>query len=171
MKSYIRSIILHYLFKSPGYPIYESMVSYYGGIGKPYRFLETEKGFCLDLDYLKKLISNKTRFFIYNNHQNPMAIQSSDEEMKELASLCIKNNLLVLSDEAYFHLVYEGTSKSIVSLEGMQERTVILYTYSKTFSMTGWRLGAAIGPKWIIDGINKLNVNDEGCTTNFIQVT
>jgi len=89
--------------------------------------------------------------------------------MAAIAKFCVENDLLVLSDEAYFSLVFDGTPKSIVSLPGMYERTVILHTYSKTFSMTGWRLGAAVGPEWIINSITKLNVNDEGCTTNFIQ--
>ena len=76
---------------------------------------------------------------------------------------------MVLSDEAYFDIRYEGESKSIASLPGMQERTVLLYTFSKKFSMAGWRLGASIGPKEVIDVIAKLNVNDESCTNHFIQ--
>ncbi len=90
--------------------------------------------------------------------------------MAELANICIEHNLLCLSDEAYFDLVFDGKkSKSIVSLPGMLERTVILYTFSKSYSMTGWRLGAAVGPESIINAINKLNTNDESCTTHFIQ--
>ena len=83
--------------------------------------------------------------------------------------LCKKHDLFVLSDEAYFDIVYGGVGRSITSLAGMQERTVILYTFSKRFAMTGWRLGAAIGPKEIVDQISKLNVNDESCTNHFVQ--
>ena len=83
--------------------------------------------------------------------------------------MAIKHNLIVLSDEAYFDMRYEGKSQSIASLPGMKERTVILYTFSKKFAMTGWRLGAAIGPKEIIDVIAKLNVNNESCSNHFIQ--
>ncbi len=135
--------------------------------------------------------------------------------MAEIAKICVDNNLLVLSDEAYFDMLYDNATgmrpstlfqcniislrsppspkqtknlqiylcvfatelnishtdsgKSIVSLPHMKERTVILYTFSKSFAMTGWRLGAAIGPEWIINMINKLNTNDESCTTHFIQ--
>lgn len=158
------------LYPSPGYPIYESQIQYLGGVKKPYIYRETSNGFELDLEYLKSLITPKTRIFIYNNYSNPTAIASSDEEMAELARICIEHNLLCLSDEAYFDLVYDGKqSKSIVALPGMLGRTVILYTFSKSYAMTGWRLGAAVGPVKIIDAINKLNTNDESCTTHFIQ--
>jgi len=90
--------------------------------------------------------------------------------MLEIAKIANEHDLLVLSDEAYFNIIYENVKgKSIVALPGMHERTLILYTYSKSWSMTGWRLGAAIGPQWIINLINKLNTNDESCTTHFIQ--
>lgn len=158
------------LYPSPGYPIYESQINYLGGVCKPYTFIENEDGFAFNLPYLRSLITPKTRVFIYNNYSNPMGIASSDSEMAELAQMCIDHDLVVLSDEAYFDLVYDGKpSKSIASLPGMKERTVILYTYSKSYAMTGWRLGAAIGPTHIINMINKFNTNDESCTTQFIQ--
>jgi len=157
------------LYPSPGYPIYESMIRYLGGVPVPYSYNETEAGFTLDLNRVKALVTPKTSVFIYNNFQNPMGACSSDQEMQEIANFCISHNLWVLSDEAYFDIVYDTPSKSIVSLEGMQSRTVILHTYSKSFCMTGWRLGAAIGPQEIIAHINRLNTNDEACTTHFIQ--
>jgi len=157
------------LYPSPGYPIYESQINYFGGVLKPYRYVETKKGFELDLDYLKSQYTPKTKILVYNNYQNPIGIMSSDEEMKAIAEFCVEHDLLVLSDEAYFAMIYDIEPKSIVALPGMKERTVILHTYSKSFSMTGWRLGAAVGPEWIISSISKLNTNDEACTTNFIQ--
>jgi len=157
------------LYPSPGYPIYESQINYLEGQLKPYRYIENDKGFVLDIEYLKQQYTPKTRVLIYNNYQNPMGVSSSDEEMKAVAEFCVEKDLLVLSDEAYFDMVYDQTPKSIVSLPGMQERTVILHTYSKSFAMTGWRLGAAVGPEWIISSITKLNTNGEACTTNFIQ--
>lgn len=157
------------LYPSPGYPIYESMVEFLGGVSKPYIYNETDEGFKLDLDHLKSLITPKTKILIYNNYQNPMGVTSSDEEMEELAKLAVEHDLYVLSDEAYFDMTYGIEPKSIVSLPGMQERSVILYTFSKKFAMTGWRLGAAIGPKEIIQHIDKINTNDEACTTHFIQ--
>ena len=157
------------LYPNPGYPIYESQIEYQGGIAVPYGYLETETGFNLDLEAIKNSITPKTQAIIYNNFQNPNSAESSDKEMEELAELCIKHDLWVLSDEAYFEIQYSGSPRSIVSLPGMRERTVILYTCSKRFAMTGWRLGAAIGPRNAIDIISKFNTNIESCTTHFIQ--
>jgi aspartate/methionine/tyrosine aminotransferase len=110
-----------------------------------------------------------SKILIYNNYQNPTGASSPKEEMKELASLVVKHDLFVLSDEAYFEIRYSGESVSITSLPGMAERTVILYTFSKKFAMTGWRLGAAVGPAKFIEYISKINVNDESCSNHFIQ--
>ena len=98
-----------------------------------------------------------------------MSAESSEKEMHDIAQIAIENDLWVLSDEAYFEIIYEGDAKSIVSIPGMKERTVILYTFSKKFAMTGWRVGGSIGPKDIIKRIAKFNVNAESCTTHFIQ--
>ena len=157
------------LFPNPGYPIYESQIEFQGGIAVPYGFIETDRGFELDIEAVRAAISDKTRVLIYNNYQNPNGAQSTAFEMEQLATLAIENDLSVLSDDAYFEIQYEGRPRSIVSLPGMKDRTVILYTCSKRFAMTGWRLGAAIGPKAVIDVINKLNTNVESCTTHFIQ--
>jgi aspartate/methionine/tyrosine aminotransferase len=157
------------LFPTPGYPIYESQVEYLGGIGQPYRYKQTATGFAIDLDHLRGQITAATKVLIYNDLQNPLGCQSSPDEMKALADLAVQHNLWVLSDEAYFEMRYSGTSTSIASLPGMRERTVILYTFSKKFAMTGWRLGAAIGPDEVIAQIAKINTNDESCTTHFVQ--
>ncbi|MEP7201552.1 MAG: aminotransferase class I/II-fold pyridoxal phosphate-dependent enzyme [Ilumatobacteraceae bacterium] len=157
------------LFPTPGYPIYESQVEYLGGVGQPYRYNQTATGFAIDLDHLRGQISADTKVLIYNNLQNPLGCESSLDEMRALAELAIEHNLWVLSDEAYFEMRYSGTSTSIASLPGMRERTVILYTFSKKFAMTGWRLGAAIGPDELIAQITKINTNDESCTTHFVQ--
>ena len=157
------------LYPNPGYPIYESQIEYQGGIAVPYGYKETKSGFSLDMEAIKHAITPKTRALIYNNFQNPNSAESSPEEMAELAALCIRHDLWVLSDEAYFEIQYDGSPQSIVSLPGMQERSIILYTCSKRFAMTGWRLGAAIGPKSVIDIISKFNTNIESCTTHFIQ--
>ena len=157
------------LFPTPGYPIYESQVEYFGGVGQPYRYNQTATGFAIDLDHLRSQITPATKVLIYNNLQNPLGSESSLDEMKSLAELAIQHNLWVLSDEAYFEMRYSGTSTSIASLPGMREHTVILYTFSKKFAMTGWRLGAAIGPDELIAQIIKINTNDESCTTHFVQ--
>ncbi|MBK5332000.1 MAG: aminotransferase class I/II-fold pyridoxal phosphate-dependent enzyme [Ilumatobacteraceae bacterium] len=157
------------LFPTPGYPIYESQVEYFGGVGQPYRYDQTATGFAIDLGHLRSQITPASKVLIYNNLQNPLGSESSIDEMKSLAELAIQHNLWVLSDEAYFEMRYSGTSTSIASLPEMRERTVILYTFSKKFAMTGWRLGAAIGPDELIAQIVKINTNDESCTTHFVQ--
>jgi len=106
---------------------------------------------------------------VLNDLQNPTGAECSQAERNALAELVLRHNLYVLCDEAYFDIRYDGRSTSFVSLPGMAERCVILYTFSKKFAMTGWRLGAAIGPKPIIDVIAKINVNDESCANHFIQ--
>jgi len=157
------------LYPSPGYPIYESQIEFLGGIPKPYRYLEGDSTFTIDLDMLKRQITPRTRILVLNDLQNPTGAECSAAERESLAELALQHDLYVLSDEAYFDIRYEGHSTSIVSLPGMAERCVILYTFSKKFAMTGWRLGASIGPKPIIDVITKLNVNDESCANHFIQ--
>ena len=157
------------LYPNPGYPIYESQIEYQGGVAVPYGYLETDQGFALDLDALKATISDRTTALIYNNYQNPNGAESTRGEMEALAELALANDLWVLSDDAYYEIQYSGEPISIVNIPGMQERTVILYTCSKRFAMTGWRLGAAIGPRAVMDVISKLNTNAESCTTHFIQ--
>jgi aspartate/methionine/tyrosine aminotransferase len=157
------------LYPTPGYPIYESQIEYLGGVAQPYRYIETPTGFAIDIAQLRSQLTPATTVLIYNNLQNPLGCESSADEMAALARLAVENDLWVLSDEAYFEMRYSGTSTSIASLPGMHERTVILYTFSKKFAMTGWRLGAAIGPEDVIAQITKINTNDESCTTHFVQ--
>lgn len=156
------------LYPNPGYPIYESQIDYYGGRALPYRYHETATGFGIDLEQLREL-APRARVLIYNNLQNPLGCESTSEEMAEIARIAIEHDLMVLSDEAYFEMRYSGTSTSIASLPGMAERTVILYTFSKKFAMTGWRLGCAVAPVPVADQIAKINTNDESCTAHFVQ--
>jgi aspartate/methionine/tyrosine aminotransferase len=157
------------LYPNPGYPIYESQIDFHGGVEVPYGYKEGSDGFVLDMEAIRKGIQAGGKILIYNNYQNPTGASSPKEEMEELARLAVKNDLFVLSDEAYFDIRYSGEPMSIASLPGMAERTVILYTFSKRFAMTGWRLGAAIGPAKFIEHISKINVNDESCSNHFIQ--
>jgi aspartate/methionine/tyrosine aminotransferase len=157
------------LYPSPGYPIYESQIEFHGGVAKPYGYVPGADDFELDWDSLERQVSPHTRLLLFNNLQNPTGAESSPEELERLAGFVLAHDLLVLSDEAYWDIRYAGTSRSLASLPGMAERTVILYTFSKKFAMTGWRLGAAIGPRWIVDVIARLNVNDESCSNHFVQ--
>ncbi len=157
------------LYPNPGYPIYESQIEFHGGAGVPYGYKEARDGFVLDMEAIRKGVQAGAKILIYNNYQNPTGASSPPEEMEELASLAVKNDLFVLSDEAYFEIRYSGKPMSIASFPGMADRTVILYTFSKKFAMTGWRLGAAVGPAKFIEHISKINVNDESCSNHFIQ--
>jgi aspartate/methionine/tyrosine aminotransferase len=157
------------LYPNPGYPIYESQIEFHGGVAVPYSYLEGEHGFVIDLDALEAAITPKTRLLIVNDLQNPMGAECSAAELGRLAELALRHDLTVLCDEAYFDIRYSGASASLASLPGMVERSVILYTFSKRFAMTGWRLGAAIGPREVIEVIAKLNTNDESCPNHFIQ--
>ena len=157
------------LYPNPGYPIYESQIEFNGGVAVPYSYVEGERNFVINLDTLRRRITPRTRILILNDLQNPTGAESSVREMQMLADMVLEHDLYVLSDEAYFDIRYEGRSRSFVSLPGMAERCVLLYTFSKRFAMTGWRLGAAIGPKPVIDAIAKLNVNQESCSNHFIQ--
>jgi len=157
------------LYPNPGYPIYESQIEFHGGKGLPYSYLEGKSNFEFDMDMIEDQITPNTKILILNDLQNPTGAECSTAEMEKLAEIVRKHDLWVLCDEAYFDIRYEGKSTSFASLPGMSERCVILYTFSKKFAMTGWRLGAAIGPKDIIDVIAKINVNDESCSNHFIQ--
>jgi len=157
------------LYPNPGYPIYESQIEFNGGVAVPYCYTEGERNFLFDFDSIERGITDKTRLLILNDLQNPMGAECSIEEHERLAELVRKHNLYVLADEAYFDMRYSGKSTSFVEQPGMAERTVVLYTFSKKFAMTGWRLGASIGPKEIVDVIAKINVNDESCSNHFIQ--
>jgi aspartate/methionine/tyrosine aminotransferase len=149
------------LYPNPGYPIYESQIEFHGGKAVPYGYIEGQDNFDIDTDMLADRITPRTKLLVLNDLQNPTGAECSKKELEKIAELVLKHNLYVLCDEAYFDIRYGGQSQSLVSLPGMQERCVILHTFSKKFAMTGWRLGATIGPKEIIDVIIKLNVNEE----------
>ena len=157
------------LYPNPGYPIYESQIEFYGGIAHPYGYVNTKDGLRLDFDAIESGIKKGGKHIFYNNYNNPTGASSPDEEIQRLANLVINNDMFLISDDAYFDTLYEGTPKSIASLPGMYDRTLTMYTFSKKFAMTGWRLGGAIGPKAVIDQITRLNINMESCTTHFIQ--
>ena len=157
------------LFPDPGYPIYESQIEFNGGVALPYGYAPGARDFELDLEAMEAAVSPRTRLLIFNDLQNPTGAQSSPAELERVAELALRHDLFVLCDEAYWDIRYSGQSRSLASLPGMAERSVILYTFSKKFAMTGWRLGAAIGPQEIIDVITKLNVNDESCANHFVQ--
>ncbi|GAA1555193.1 pyridoxal phosphate-dependent aminotransferase [Brevibacterium picturae] len=157
------------LYPNPGFPIYESQIEYLGGTALPYRYVPTADGFAIDLDHLRASIDENTTAIIYNDLQNPISAESTDAEREAIAAIAQEFDLWVLSDEAYFEMRYKGRSKSIAALDGMRERTVILYTFSKKFAMTGSRLGCAVASRQIAEAISTMNTNDESCTTHYVQ--
>ena len=157
------------LYPNPGFPIYESQIEFHGGVAVPYGTVPGDGNFTFDLEGLEAAITEKTRLLIVNDLHNPTSAECTAEDRRRLAELAVKYDLAVLVDEAYFDIRYEGDSASLVSEPGMAERSVILYTFSKKFAMTGWRLGAALGPVKMLDVIGKLNVNDESCSNHFVQ--
>ncbi len=157
------------LYPNPGYPIYESQIEFYRGIACPYGYVNTPEGLRLDFNAIEEGIKKGAKHIFYNNYNNPTGASSPDNEIERLANLVVENDMFLISDDAYFDTLYDGTPKSIASLPRMYERTLTMYTFSKKFAMTGWRLGGAIGPEEIIEQITRLNVNMESCTTHFVQ--
>ena len=158
------------LYPNPGYPIYESQVDFLGGRGQPYTYTVEEERFRIDRDSIQRAVDDTTRVLIVNAQHNPTGADAGEAELEWLAELARERDLWVLSDDPYIDIRYAGSSHSIVEYEGMRERTVIGYTFSKKYAMTGWRLGAAVGPARVVDIITKINTNDESCTNHFVQV-
>ena len=136
------------LYPNPGFPIYSSLIGHFGGRPVPYTYRETSAGFGIDLEGLERAITARTRLLILNDPHNPSGAECTPEQLERIAELVLEHDLMVLCDEAYFDVRLDGgTSRSLASLPGMQERCVILFTFAKRYAMGGWRLGAAIGPQ------------------------
>mgnify|MGYP003325285316 FL=1 len=137
------------IYPNPGFPIYESMINYSGGTPIPMKLEET-KDFNANIDDLRKLITNKTKMMIINSPNNPCGSVTTKDDLKQIAEIAIENNLIVLSDEIYKDMYYEGEHYSITKFNGMKERTIILDGFSKSYAMTGWRLGYGIFPDFLV---------------------
>ncbi len=158
------------IYPNPGFPIYESAIEFVGGKAVPLT-LKEEKDFRFDIAELKSLISNKTKLLIINSPENPTGGILTKEDIYQIAELAIKHDLLVLSDEIYSRIVYDGFEHfSIASIPGMQERTVILDGFSKAYAMTGWRLGYGVMPEELAKLVTQLQINSVSCTASFTQV-
>ena len=156
------------IFADPGFPIYESMIRFQGAtpVGIP---LVEERGFTLDLDVLESKLTPRTKLVVLNSPQNPTGGIIPAEDIRRLADMLRDRDVTVLSDEIYSRIVYDGQPVSIASMPGMQEKTVILDGFSKTYSMTGWRLGYGVMPERLVDATVKLMVNSNSCTASFTQ--
>ena len=157
------------IYPNPGFPIYESMIRFSGGVPVPIPLVE-ERGFSFDLDTLRNGLSAKTKLLILNSPQNPTGGLIPAEDIRAIADLVRNRDLMVLSDEIYSRIYYgDQAPVSIASLPGMLEKTVILDGFSKTYAMTGWRMGYGVMPEWLVDAVNKLMVNSNSCTASFTQ--
>jgi aspartate/methionine/tyrosine aminotransferase len=157
------------IYPNPGFPIYESMIQFLGATPVPIPLIE-ERSFSFDLNVLRDQLSDRTRMLILNSPQNPTGGVIPAEDIEEIASLVAERDLIVLSDEIYSRIYYTAESPvSIASLPGMKEKTIILDGFSKTYAMTGWRIGYGVMPEWLVDAVNKLMVNSNSCTASFTQ--
>lgn len=157
------------LYPNPGFPIYESVIKFAGGTAVPMPLLEVND-FRLDIDDLAKKINERTKLIIINSPANPTGGFLTKEDIERIADLVRGKNILVLSDEIYDRVVYEGTPLSIASLPGMKEQTIILDGFSKTYAMTGWRLGYGVMPVALAERVTQLMVNTNSCTAAFTQM-
>src|SRR5437773_892616 len=157
------------LYPNPGFPIYESMIRYIGGVPVPIRLLE-DKGFVLDVDQLVSRVSPKTRLIILNYPHNPTGGTIPEAGLRAIADVAAKHGVPVLADEIYSRILYDGTHVSIASLPGMEPLAIILDGFSKTYAMTGWRLGYGVMPAPMAQVVAKLQTNATSCTATFSQM-
>jgi len=156
------------IYPNPGFPIYESMIRFSGGVPVAVPLVE-ERGFSFDLDVLRDRLSPKTKMLVLNSPQNPTGGLIPPEDISAIADLVRDRDLMVLSDEIYSRIYYDKPPVSIASLPGMLEKTIILDGFSKTYAMTGWRMGYGVMPTWLVEAVNKLMVNSNSCTASFTQ--
>ncbi|MEA2675894.1 MAG: aspartate aminotransferase [Chloroflexota bacterium] len=157
------------IYPDPGFPIYESMTRYAGGTPVPLRLSE-DKDFRFDPDELRSLVTPKTKLIIFNSPHNPTGGVLTMSDLEAIAEVAREHDIVVMADEIYGRLVYQGEHHSIAKLPGMAERTIILDGFSKSYAMTGWRMGYAIVPPTLVDAYSKLIINSVSGTSAFQQV-
>jgi len=157
------------IYPNPGFPIYESMINYVGAKAVPIRLRE-DLEFRLDVDELAGLINDRTKLIILNSPQNPTGGVLEKKDIDDIARAIGDRNVMVLSDEIYSRLIFEGKHHSIMSIDGMKERTILLDGFSKTYAMTGWRMGYGVMRPDLAEHISRLMTNSNSCTASFTQV-
>jgi len=158
------------LYVNPGFPIYESVINFIGANPVPIPLLE-ERDFRLDPEYVKEKINKNTKMIILNSPENPTGGVLTRDDLKGIAdSIANRDDVLVLSDEVYSRSIYEGTHESIASIPGMKEKTILLDGFSKTYAMTGWRLGYGVMQKDLAQKVTQLMINSNSCTCAFTQM-
>ncbi len=156
------------LYPNPGFPIYESMINFVGAKAVPL-VLEEKRGFRFDVSQLKDKVSPRTRLVIINSPQNPTGGMLTREDLEVIAEVAKEHDLIVLSDEIYDRIIYEGEHVSFLSMPDVQDRTILLNGFSKTYAMTGWRLGYGVMPEELAVHITRLMTNSNSCTATFTQ--
>ena len=158
------------IYPNPGFPIYESMIEYMGGTAVPLQ-LNEETGYNADIDNLRSLITPRTKLLIVNSPNNPCGSVIPESDLEKIAAMAVENDLVVLADEIYKDMYYGGQKHvSITKFPGMRERTVILDGFSKSYAMTGWRLGYGVFPDFLVEPITRLMTNSVSCTSVFSQM-
>jgi aspartate/methionine/tyrosine aminotransferase len=157
------------IYPNPGFPIYESMINYMGGRAVPIALRE-ERDFSLDVKELASLITDRTKLIILNSPQNPTGGVLTKKDIFDVADAIGDRNILILSDEIYSRLIYEGEHFSIMSVPGFKERTILLDGFSKTYAMTGWRMGYGVMRADLATHMTRLMTNSNSCTASFTQV-
>jgi aspartate aminotransferase len=156
------------IYPNPGFPIFESVINFSGAKAVPLPLL-MEKEFRFDIDEFKKLVSPKTKLIVVNSPQNPTGGVLGWDELRAIAKVAIENDIMILSYEIYIRILYEGEFISITSIPGMLERTIILDGHSKTYAMTGWRLGYGVMPEELAAQVTRLMTNSNSCTAASTQ--
>jgi aspartate/methionine/tyrosine aminotransferase len=156
------------IYPNPGFPIYESVVQFLGARAIPMPLLE-ERGFSVDVDALEANLSSRTKMVVLNSPGNPTGGVIPRDDLARIARLLRDRDVLILSDEIYSRIFYDEAPESITQFDGMLEKTIVLDGFSKTYSMTGWRLGYGVMPRWLADAVNLLMVNSNSCTASFTQ--
>ncbi len=156
------------IYPNPGFPIYESVIDFIDAKAVPLPLRE-EVDFRFRIEDLQASISDRTKLVIINSPQNPTGGTLAKSDLEAIAELAIKHNFYVLTDEVYSRILYEGIHDSLISLPGMKERTILLEGHSKTYAMTGWRLGYGVAPTELADKITQLTINSNSCTATFTQ--
>jgi len=158
------------IYPNPGFPIYESMINYIGARALPIRLRE-DRDFGLDINELSSLISDRTKLVIINSPQNPTGGVLSKQDIRAIADVIGDRNIMVLSDEIYSRLIFAGNHHSIMSVPGFKERTILLDGFSKTYAMTGWRMGYGVMRPDLATHITRLMTNSNSCTASFTQIS
>ena len=157
------------IYPNPGFPIYQSMIEYVGAKAVPIRLRE-EMDFRLDIDELASLIHDRTKLIIVNSPQNPTGGVLTKIDIERIAAAVGDRNVMILSDEIYSRLIFDGEHHSILSVDGMKERTILLDGFSKTYAMTGWRMGYGVMRPDLASHIARLMTNSSSCTASFSQI-